>query len=164
MTTIYFIGGTMGSGKSTVGQQLKRDLRNSVFLDGDWCWDSSPFQVTDETKEMVVRNICFLLNSFIRCSAYEHIIFCWVMHEQHIIDNIINKLNTKNCNIKKISLIVDEKNLKHRLKTDIERGIRTDDIIERSIAKIPAYQALDTIKIDTSNKSVCQIAEEIRAI
>lgn len=85
----------MGVGKTTVSQQLKRDLNNSVFLDGDWCWDASPFQVTDETKAMVVRNICYLLNSFIHCSAF------WVMHEQSIIDGIINELDTVNCKVKK---------------------------------------------------------------
>ena len=53
MKTLYIIGGTMGVGKTTVCQQLKQDLPNSVFLDGDWCWDASPFQVTDETKAMV---------------------------------------------------------------------------------------------------------------
>ena len=98
------IGGTMGVGKTTVCQQLKRDLPDSVFLDGDWCWDASPFQVTDETKAMVLDNICHLLNNFLKCSAYENIIFCWVMHEQHIIDWIAERLDTKNCAVKRISL------------------------------------------------------------
>ena len=39
MKTLYMIGGTMGVGKTTVCQLLKHDLPNSVFLDGDWCWD-----------------------------------------------------------------------------------------------------------------------------
>ena len=39
MKTLYLIGGTMGVGKTAVSQQLKKDLPNSVFLDGDWCWD-----------------------------------------------------------------------------------------------------------------------------
>ena len=47
----------MGVGKTTVSQQLKKTLRNSVFLDGDWCWDADPFQVTEETKKMVMQNI-----------------------------------------------------------------------------------------------------------
>lgn len=67
MKTIYLIGGTMGVGKTTVSQQLKKVLPNSVFLDGDWCWDADPFQVIEETKAMVMRNICFLLNSFLHC-------------------------------------------------------------------------------------------------
>ena len=32
MKTIYLIGGTMGVGKTTVSQQLKKELPNSVFL------------------------------------------------------------------------------------------------------------------------------------
>ena len=39
MKNIYIIGGTMGVGKTTICQKLKLKLANSVFLDGDWCWD-----------------------------------------------------------------------------------------------------------------------------
>lgn len=76
MKTLYLIGGTMGVGKTTVCQELKKELKNSVFLDGDWCWDADPFQVTVETKAMVIRNICYMLNSFIHCSAYDNVVFC----------------------------------------------------------------------------------------
>lgn len=86
MKNLYLIGGTMGVGKTTLGQQLKRDLPNSVFLDGDVCWDSDPFQVTEETKSMVVDNICYLLNNFLRCSAYDNVIFCWVMENKLLRD------------------------------------------------------------------------------
>ena len=34
-------------------------------LGGNWCWDADPFQVTEETKAMVMRTICYLLNSFL---------------------------------------------------------------------------------------------------
>lgn len=161
MKSLYLIGGTMGVGKTTVSQQLKQDLPNSVFLDGDWCWDASPFQVTEETKAMVTDNICYLLNSFLHCSAYENVIFCWVMHQQSIIDSIIEKLDVQNCNVKCISLILDEINLRERLTSDVKKGIRTADVIDRSVARIPLYQTLDTIKIDTSNKTVQMIADEI---
>lgn len=161
MKTLYLIGGTMGVGKTTVCQQLKQDLPDCVFLDGDWCWDASPFQVTDETKAMVEKNICYLLNSFLHCTAYENVIFCWVMHEQSIIDSIIEKLDTVNCNVKCISLMTDEISLRERLTSDIEKGIRTADVIDRSIARIPLYRTLHTIKIDTNHKTVQGIANEI---
>ena len=164
MKNLYMIGGTMGIGKTTVCQQLKQDLPNSVFLDGDWCWDASPFQVTDETKAMVINNICYLLNNFLKCSAYENIIFCWVMHEQSIINSILEKLDTQNCEVKCISLVADEKTLRERLEKDVERGIRSEDIIERSIVRIPMYQALNTIKIDTNTKTVAMIANEIKLL
>ena len=164
MKALYMIAGTMGIGKTTVCQQLKQDLPNSVFLDGDWCWDASPFQVTEETKAMVTNNICYLLNSFLKCSAYENIIFCWVMHEQSIIDSILDKLDTRNCEVKCISLAADEKTLRARLAMDVDRGIRSEDVIERSIARIPMYQTLNTIKIDTNAKTVAMIANEIKQL
>ena len=164
MKTLYLIGGTMGVGKTTVSQQLKQDLPNSVFLDGDWCWDASPFQVTEETKAMVTNNICYLLNSFLHCSAYENVIFCWVMHQQFIIDSIIEKLDTENCNVKCISLIANEINLRERLMADVKRGIRTADVIDRSVTRISQYQILNTSIIDTSNKTVRVIADEIKQL
>ena len=81
---LYVIGGPMGVGKTTACRQLQQLLDRSVFLDGDWCWDAHPFQVTEETREMVLENIAFLLNSFLRCSAYDHVIFCWVLHRREI--------------------------------------------------------------------------------
>ena len=164
MKNLYIVGGTMGVGKTAVCQQLKMNLSNSVLLDGDWCWDSNPFQVTDETKSMVMDNICYLLNNFLHCSAYENVIFCWVMHQQSIIDSIVEKLDTQSCDVKCISLIVDEANLRKRLTKDVESGIRVEDIIERSITRIPMYDTLNTIKIDTNEKTVAMIANEIKLL
>lgn len=161
MKTIYLIGGTMGVGKTAVCQQLKRELPNSVFLDGDWCWDAHPFQVTEETKGMVLDNICYLLNNFIGCSAYEHIIFCWVMHEQKIVDSILDRLHTEGCALKLISLICDEASLRERLEKDIKRGVRTADVVERSAARLPLYRDMETVPVDTSNKSIFEVAQEI---
>lgn len=164
MKTLYLIGGTMGVGKTAVCKQMKYLLNNSVFLDGDWCWDANPFQVTEETKTMVVDNICHLLNNFIHCSAYANIIFCWVMPQQDIINRLLEKLDLKQCEVKVISLICDAKTLKSRLQKDIDNGIRTADVIERSIKRIPLYKELKTVKIDTTSKSIDNVAKEILAI
>lgn len=164
MKTLYLIGGTMGVGKTAVCQQLKKELPGSVFLDGDWCWDADPFLVTEETKAMVMDNICHLLNRFLHCSVYQNVIFGWVMHEQSIIDTILRNLDTAHCNVHCLSLIADERSLRDRLNADIRRGLRTDDIIGRSIARLPLYRTLDTVAIDTSGKTVRMIAEEIRAL
>jgi len=161
MKKLYLIGGPMGVGKTAVGQELKRKLSRSVFLDGDWCWDANPFQVTADTQKMVLENICFLLNQFIRCSAYEHIIFCWVMHEQSIIDGILSNLETTNCEIKAISLLCAADELRERLSRDIAAGRREPDVLERSLARMPLYDQLNTIKINTSGKTVGEIAEEL---
>jgi len=162
MKTLYLIGGTMGVGKTTVCRELKKELPNTVFLDGDWCWDADPFQVNAETQTMVLENICFLLNQFLHCSAYENVIFCWVMHEQSIIDAIAKNLDTADCMVKNISLICNEDTLRSNLQTDIDAGKRNADIIERSVARIPMYQKLNTVKIFTDHKTVTELTEEIK--
>lgn len=154
----------MGVGKTSVSQRLKSRLPDSVFLDGDWCWDASPFQVTDETKDMVINNICYLLNSFVHCSAYDNIIFCWVMHEQSIIDTIIERIDITGLEVKVISLIISEKALTERIMPDVKSGIRKIDVLGRSIARIPLYQTLHSIKIQTDGKTVYAIVDEISAL
>lgn len=164
MKTLYMIGGTMGVGKTTVCRKLKADLSKSVFLDGDWCWDASPFQVTEETKRMVLDNICYLLNNFLICSAYENVIFCWVMHEQMIIDAILDRLDTRSCIVKCVSLIADEDNLRVRLEKDVSEKVRSSDIIEKSVSRISMYRKLNTVKVDTNGKTVEAIAAEIERL
>jgi len=164
MKRLVMIGGPMGIGKTTVCQILKEELPDSVFLDGDWCWDSSPFQVTEDTKRMVLDNICYLLGNFIRCPAYENIIFCWVMHEQSIIDAILEKLDVTKCVVRAISLVADEATLKDRLMADVAAGIRKQDVIERSVTRLRGYAGLDTLKIDTVGKTARDVADEIRTV
>lgn len=161
MKNLYLIGGTMGVGKTTVCRILNRKLNNSVFLDGDWCWDMHPFQVTDETKRMVEENICFLLGNFIRCSAYDNIVFCWVMHQQAIIDNILSRLDISGCRVHTISLVCSERALADRLQKDVDAGIREADVIRRSVARLPLYDTLRTCKIDVSDISPEETADRI---
>ena len=164
MKHLYMIGGTMGVGKTTTCKILKDKLDNAVFLDGDWCWDSSPFQVTQETKAMVIDNICYLLNNFIRVSAYENIIFCWVMHEQSIIDLILSKLILEGTKVYNISLVANENALRARLGRDVANGIRKADVIERSVMRIHMYDKLDTVKIDVSNITAEEAAAMIQSL
>ena len=154
----------MGVGKTTVCQILKRELRNSVFLDGDWCWDADPFQVTEETQRMVLDNICHLLGNFLACSAYENVIFGWVMHQQAIIDTILRNLDLHACRIFSLSLVCTREALERRLRGDIAQGLRTEDVVARSVARLPLYNALATIKIDTSALTPEQIARRIASL
>ena len=151
----------MGAGKTTVCNILKKKLKNSVFLDGDWCWDMEPFQVTEETKAMVMDNITHVLNNFLACSAYDHVIFCWVLHEQEILDTLLSRLDCRNAEVHLYSLILDEKSLEERLKKDIRQGLRQKDVLERSIRRLPLYEELNTKKIYVSGQTPVEIAATI---
>ena len=164
MKKLYMIGGTMGVGKAAVCQLLKKQLNHCVFLDGDWCWGMHPFEVNEETKQMVLANIKFLLNSFIQCSVYENIIFCWVMHEQSITDELLSAIETANCEVKVISLICREESLRERLQKDVDQGIREPEIIQRSILRLDGYKTLNTIKLDVSDISASMAAKQIASL
>jgi len=151
----------MGVGKTATSRELQRLLPKCAFLDGDWCWDMNPFIVTDETKKMVEDNIRYILNNFLKCSEYENIIFCWVMHEQYIIESILSGLNIQDAILYKISLICSEQSLIKRLSRDVDNGIRTTNVIARSVSRLKNYALMDTIKIDVSNIDSVQASQEI---
>jgi tRNA uridine 5-carbamoylmethylation protein Kti12 len=161
MKNLIIIGGTMGVGKTATCRELQKILPRNVFLDGDWCWDMHPFVVTDETIEMVNSNITHLLNGFLACSEFENVIFCWVLHKQHILDDLISALNLNGCTTHCFSLISTEQALVERLNRDIAAGKRGSDITERSVARISLYDELDTVKIDVSTISSADAARRI---
>jgi predicted ABC-type ATPase len=162
MKNLIIVGGSAGVGKTTTCRELQKILPRNVFLDGDWCWEMRPFVVTEETKKMVEGNIAHLLNSFLRCSELDNVIFCWVLHEQKILDNLIARLNHEGCTIHCFSLVSNVQALAERLSRDIAGGKREPDTIERSVAAMPLYDALDTVKIDVSTISPADAAKRIR--
>ena len=161
MKNLIIVGGTAGVGKTTTSRELQKILPKNVFLDGDWCWNMRPLIVTDETKAMVESNISHLLNGFLACTEFENVIFCWVLHKQYILDNLINALNLDGCTAYCFSLVSTEQALVERLNRDIAVGKRSADITERSVVAIPLYDELDTVKIDVSAISPADAARRI---
>ena len=148
----------MGIGKSTVCNQLNQDLDHSVFLDGDWFWNMDPFIVNQDTKNMVLDNITHCLNNFIHTPGIENIIFCWVMHKQDIIDQIIQKLDTEGVDIHLISLICEKEELIKRMLIDR----RDNQTIRKSLQYLELYKDLDTQKIDVTTLDVQKTIDKIK--
>ena len=160
MKNLIIVGGTMGVGKTTTCRELQKILPRNVFLDGDWCGDMRPFVVTDETKRMMESNWAYLLNNFLGCSEFENVIFCFVLHQQKIWDDLISRLNHSDCTIYCFSLVSTEQALVERLNRDIAQGKPHD--IAHSVGYIPLYDTLDTVKIDVSTIPPADAAKQIR--
>ncbi|WP_415967623.1 AAA family ATPase [Faecalitalea cylindroides] len=158
MKHVYLIGGPMGIGKSTICNQLNQDLDHSVFLDGDWCWNMDPFIVNQDTKNMVLDNITHCLNNFIHTPGIENIIFCWVMHKQDIINQIIQKLDTEGVDIHLTSLICEKEELIKRMLIDR----RDNQTIRKSLQYLELYKDLDTQKIDVTTLDVQKTIDKIK--
>jgi broad-specificity NMP kinase len=161
MKKLIIINGTMGVGKTTVCKRLLEVLQPSVFLDGDWCWNMNPFVVNEENKAMVMDNITHMLKAYLNNSGYEYVVFCWVIHQEEIFNQILKPLTDCDFALYKISLICSEFALRQRLEADVHSGVRAPDVIERSVQRIPLYEKMDTVKIDVNSISPEQAAQKI---
>ena len=165
MKKLILVNGTMGVGKTTVCKQLHKILKPSVFLDGDWCWTMNPFIVNEENKMMVLDNIGFLLNSFLRNSGYEYVLFCWVMQENEILQEVLRRITVRPFLLNTISLICSQDELRKRLEADVSAGIRQREVIGRSLERLCCYDRMDTVKLDvtkmTPSEAAQMIAEQI---
>ncbi|KJR46252.1 hypothetical protein UF75_3338 [Desulfosporosinus sp. I2] len=158
---LIIINGTMGVGKTETCRELNKNLNNSVWLDGDWCWMMNPFTVNDENKNMVINNITFLLRSFLTNSSLEYTIFNWVMHLEDIFNLILQPLNDLEFEVIKITLTCSEKVLKKRIVKDIQLNLRDDSSINRSIERLELYNNMSTEKIDTTDLSILETVDRI---
>ena len=161
MKRLIFVNGTMGVGKSAVSRELKHMLAPCAFLDGDWCWDMVPFTVTEETKALVLDNAAYLLNGFLRCSAVENVLFCWVMPARSVIDALRARIAAEH-SFRLFTLTASEDTLRARLAGDILAGRRTEDVVARSLAYAPLYEEdMGGTRVNTEGADVHSIARRI---
>jgi|APHig6443717497_1056834.scaffolds.fasta_scaffold30800_2 broad-specificity NMP kinase len=158
MKKLIIINGTMGVGKTTTCKLLYKHFNKSIWLDGDWCWMMNPWDFNEENKEMVKKNIIFLLRGFLDNSNFEYVFFSWVIHRNDIMEWLLDELKDYNLQIYKFSLVCSEKEMERRM---LLNG-RSLDGIKESIERNKLYYGMDTIKIDTSDKSVDDVIGEIK--
>lgn len=163
MQNLIFVNGTMGVGKSAVCRELKKILPQNVFLDGDNCWDMTPFTVNETTCRMVLGNICALINGFLQSGEFENILFCWVMHERGIVDEILSRLSGE-FRFSLFTLQCSEQELLRRLSGDIAAGLRSQDVVSRSLERAAHYKDMRSVCIDTTNLTPLQTAHKILSL
>ena len=161
MKNLILIGGPMGAGKSAACRELLRLVPPAAYLDGDWCWTMHPFAVNARTKAMVMESIAFVLGQFLRCPDYEQVIFCWVMHQQAILDDLLSRLELTDCRVLNLSLVLRPEALAARIGADVAAGVRDEGALARSLERLPLYERLDTRKLDVSDLTPRQTAQAI---
>lgn len=143
----YFSWRRWWVGKTTICQRLKKELNYAVFLDGYWRRDMHPFVVNNITKAMVMDN-------FIHSQQYEYILLGRVMHQQEIIGELLERLDTHDCEIFCISLSCSKEQLIKQIQKDIDACIRNKDVLQRSLERLKQYSQLNTSFIDITGLSI----------
>ena len=93
----------MGVGKTTICKELYKSLDRVAWLDGDWCWMMNPWIVNEETTKMVENNITYLLKNYLTSTAFDYVIFSWVLHREEILNGLLERLNDLEYNLDKIT-------------------------------------------------------------
>ena len=164
MKKVIIINGPIGVGKSTVGKLLCKKLNKSAFLDGDWCFDLHPFIADKETKEMAVDNIIHIINNYLNCSHCDYVVFNWVMDKIEVYRKITNSLQRNDTYLYEITLTCTEEALTDRWHKDNLCEWRIDEWLNVSKKSLNYFSGLDTIRIDMSDKSAMDVADEIYSI
>nr|WP_255376009.1 AAA family ATPase [Cloacibacillus sp. An23] len=146
------MNGVMGAGKSSVSRELKRLLAPSFFLDGDWCWDMSPFAPDGAARALVLRNIAFMLNGYLAFEGRDNVIFCWVMHRREIVDDVLSRLDMRGVDFSLFTLTASEDELARRLTCGVEAGLRDSGVVARCIERRREFDAFGT-EVDTCGVS-----------
>jgi hypothetical protein len=119
-----------------------------------------PFVVTEENKEMVLDNIKHVLGNFLKNSSFSYVIFNWVIHHEKIFTEILDGLADYKFELYKITLLCSKEALIRRMRL----GGRTEDGIRNSVSRLALYQAMDTVKIDTTNMEIAEVIAKIETI
>ena len=150
---LIFINGTMGAGKTTTARALQKIMPPCVFSDGDNFWDMHPFAVNERSKRMVLQNISAVLSNFLESGLFENILFCWVMHEESIVKEILSRMPGLPFRFFLFTLTCGERTLTERLAADVAAGARSGGIFARSKARAARYDEMLSCKIDTDGRS-----------
>ena len=161
---LILVGGPMGVGKTALCRELKKLAAPCAFLDGDWCWDMEPFQVTEETKALVQANIATLLGRYLACGAYQNVVFCWVLHQRETVEALLSSLPLEGVEVTWVSLVAGEDTLRQRIGKDVAAGLRTWDVLDRSLERLSHYQGLGCPLLPTDGLTPAQGAAQVWAM
>lgn len=160
MKKFIIINGAMGVGKTRICKELNKKLTNSVWLDGDWCMMMNPWNITEINQKIFLDNINYLLNNFLSNPTFEYIIFSWVIPREDMINYLIKRLSNNCFELKKITLLCEDKKLRERMVKD---G-RDEFTIEKSMIYQEAFNSFNTVKVDTTELSVLETVDEVLRI
>lgn len=164
MKKLVIVHGPMGVGKTAVCRALGQELQPSVWLDGDWCWQMQPFDPKEENKQMVVKHIIYLLDSFLHNRNFSYVLFSWVVPEDKIFQKILPFLDLTEVEVHKIALLCAPHALAKRLRGDIDSGLRTPDVLARSLQMLPRSAQTASMKLDTTDDTPAMTARRIAAL
>ena len=154
---LIIVTGSPCVGKTTVTEQLYTSYENSAFFDGDWAWCVNPFSVDDPRLRNGDKTMSFALSTYLN-SDFDYVFFSSVVAvDKAIREAILKDITAKKYSIIGITLTCSEDTL-------LERHEMRGDTNECSFFWLHLKPNLGDYVINTDNKSVQQVVDEIKLI
>ena len=91
---IIILNGSVGSGKSTVSEELQVLFDKSVMLDGDYIGLIHPFEIYDDARIEYLYKTLLLLVEFHHSNGYNDFVINYVFESPESLKNLTNRLVT----------------------------------------------------------------------
>jgi len=154
---LIIISGSPCVGKTTVADRLFCSYKNSAHLDDDWVWRVNPFGFDDPRNLSINKNIAYVLSNYLNLN-FDYVVLSSVRTMyQNSRESILRDITAKDYMTIGFTLTCSEETLIKRHKI---RGDETEVSFEW--LRMKPYPG-DYV-INTDNKSVEQVASEIREI
>lgn len=154
---LIIITGSPCVGKTTVTDKLFTSFENSAFFDGDWAWCVNPFSLDDPRLRNGDKTMSFALSTYLN-SGFDYVFFSSVVAvDKAIREGILNDITAKDYSVTGFTLTCSEETLRKRHQ---KRG----DTTECSFFWLHLKPHEGDHVIHTDNKSVQQIADEMKAV
>jgi hypothetical protein len=159
VSTLVFIHGPNGVGKSTVCEAVHRRLPHSAWLESEWCRMVHPFVWNEEIIALTTRNLTQMLTNYLTCAWIDVVIFSYGFHgpRQGIWNAVVEGLQEVPYRSVPITLTCTEEANAARM----TQGGRDANRIRRALATRDFYDALPYPRIDTTHLTVEQAAERV---
>jgi broad-specificity NMP kinase len=154
---LIIISGSPWVGKTTVADNLFYSYENSAHLDDDWVWRVNPFSFDDPRNHNINKNMSFVLSTYLNLNFSYVILSSVRMISQTTRESVLKDITAKDYMTVGFTLTCSEETLMERHKN---RG----DKNEVSFEWLRLEHNPNDYVINTDNKSVTEIVNEIRSI
>ncbi len=152
---LIIITGSPCVGKTAVAERLFESYENSAYFDGDWAWCVNPFSIADPRLRNGDKTMSFALSTYLN-SNFDYVIFSSVV----VIGDAIRAAILKDITAKNYTTVAFT--LTCSKETLAERHQKRGDTSEVSFRWLKMEPHPGDYVIDTDNKTIEQIADEIR--
>lgn len=154
---LIIITGSPCVGKTTVTEKLYTSYENSAYFDGDWAWCVNPFSIDDPRLRNGDKIMSFALSAYLN-SDFDYVFFSSVVvTDKTIREAILKDVTAQDYSVLGFTLTCSENTL-------LERHKNRGDKNECSFYWLHLDPYHGDNVINTDNKSVQQIADEIKCI